>query len=193
MVAPVVPVPSIVTSTSQAKNNSQSSAQPLRNLCVLRVLCGQGRAVALPWSPTRNQRWHMAASGFDCVTKLKSSHESQLASARGCRFSAVLHPESVMRVGIGTAALAFLLAGTKAGAQQPPAATEVGAAQLALVNLPAKAAAKLTVTSPAFAPGADIPFENTQYRGNVFPGLAWSAGPEGTKSYVVIMQDADIL
>jgi len=51
----------------------------------------------------------------------------------------------------------------------------------------------LTVSSPAFASGADIPFENTQYRGNIFPGLTWTAGPAGTRSYLVIMQDADIL
>jgi para-nitrobenzyl esterase len=78
-------------------------------------------------------------------------------------------------------------------AQQAPPATEVGASQLALANIPAKSGAKLTVTSPAFANGADIPFVNTRYRGNVFPGLAWSEGPAGTKSYVVIMQDADAL
>ena len=77
--------------------------------------------------------------------------------------------------------------------QAPPNATEPGAAQLALVNLPAKGGAKLTVTSPAFKPGGDIPFENTQYRGNVFPGLSWSAGPPGVKSYVVIMQDGDAM
>jgi len=78
-------------------------------------------------------------------------------------------------------------------AQQPPEPTEVGAAQLALVNLPAKGGTRLTVSSPAFASGADIPFENTQYRGNIFPGLTWTAGPAGTRSYLVIMQDADIL
>ena len=61
--------------------------------------------------------------------------------------------------------------------QPPPAATEVGIAQLALTDVPAKSTTKLTVTSPAFSPGGDIPFENTQYRGNVFPGLAWTAGP----------------
>jgi para-nitrobenzyl esterase len=59
--------------------------------------------------------------------------------------------------------------------------------------LPAKNGAKLTVTSPAFAAGGDIAFENTQYRGNVFPGLSWTAGPAGTKSYVVIMQDPDAM
>jgi len=78
-------------------------------------------------------------------------------------------------------------------AQQPPPAVEAGAAQLALTNLPAKAGAKLTVTSPAFAPGGDIPFENTQYRGNTFPGLTWTAGPAGTQTYVIIMQDTDAM
>jgi para-nitrobenzyl esterase len=58
----------------------------------------------------------------------------------------------------------------------------------ALVEFPSKGG-KLTVTTPAFQNGGAIPFENTQYRGNVFPGLAWSAGPSGTKSYAVIMQD----
>lgn len=98
------------------------------------------------------------------------------------------------RIAIAALAGAFASAAVPAAsAQQPPAATEAGGAQLALVNVPAKGGAKLTVTTPAFAPGGDIPFENTQYRGNVFPGLAWTAGPSGTKSYVVIMQDADAL
>jgi Raf kinase inhibitor-like YbhB/YbcL family protein len=59
----------------------------------------------------------------------------------------------------------------------------------ALVEFPAKGGAKLTVTSPAFPNNGDIPFENTQYRTNTFPGLSWSAGPAATKSYAVIMQD----
>jgi para-nitrobenzyl esterase len=78
-------------------------------------------------------------------------------------------------------------------AQQPPAATEVGAAQLAMANVPAKSETKLTVTTPAFSLGGDIPFENTQYKGNVFPGLAWTAGPAETKAYAIILQDADAL
>jgi para-nitrobenzyl esterase len=59
----------------------------------------------------------------------------------------------------------------------------------ALVEFPAKGGAKLTVSTPAFPNGGDIPYENTQYRGNTFPGLSWSAGPSGTKSYALIMQD----
>jgi para-nitrobenzyl esterase len=101
-----------------------------------------------------------------------------------------------MRLVLSTAILAgsfSTVSATQAVAQQPPAATEVGASQLALLNIPAKGNARLTVTSPAFKGGGDIPFENTQYRGNVFPGLSWSAGPAGTKSYAVIMQDADAL
>lgn len=78
-------------------------------------------------------------------------------------------------------------------AQEPPPATEVGAAQLVLLTAPAKGGAKLTVSSPAFKQMGDIPFENTQYKGNVFPGLSWSAGPKGTTSYVIVMQDADAM
>ncbi|MGE3473868.1 MAG: YbhB/YbcL family Raf kinase inhibitor-like protein [Vicinamibacterales bacterium] len=86
---------------------------------------------------------------------------------------------------------ATLLSSTPALAQAPPPANEVGIQQLALTNIPAKGGAKLTVTSPAFKHMADIPFENTQYQGNKFPGLEWTAGPSGTRSYVVIMQDTD--
>jgi Raf kinase inhibitor-like YbhB/YbcL family protein len=62
---------------------------------------------------------------------------------------------------------------------------------LAIGELPARGGAKLTVTSPAFQDGKDIPGENTQYQFNLFPGLNWSGAPAGTKSYVVILQDAE--
>lgn len=62
---------------------------------------------------------------------------------------------------------------------------------IALQEFAAKSSARLTVTTPAFPDGGDIPFENTQYRGNTFPGLTWSKGPSATKSYAVIMQDPD--
>jgi len=74
-------------------------------------------------------------------------------------------------------------------AEAPPP----GAAQLALANIPSKTDLRLTVKSPAFPAGGDIPFENTQYRGNIFPGLSWSKGPTGTRSYVLIMQDPDAI
>jgi para-nitrobenzyl esterase len=75
----------------------------------------------------------------------------------------------------------------------PPPAIEPGATQLAMVVVPARGGATLTVTSPAFKNDGDIPFENTQYKGNVFPGLSWTAGPSGTKSYAIIMQDLDAM
>src|SRR5689334_17673784 len=65
---------------------------------------------------------------------------------------------------------ALLLTATSAFAQAPPPAEEVGIQYLALTAAPAKGGAKLTVTSPAFQNMGDIPFENTQYRDNKFPG-----------------------
>jgi para-nitrobenzyl esterase len=84
-----------------------------------------------------------------------------------------------------------LLSAASPFAQAPPPDTEVGIQMLALTTVPAKSGAKLTVTSPAFKNMGDIPFENTQYQGNKFPGLEWTAGPAGTKAYAVIMQDTD--
>ncbi|HEY3949320.1 YbhB/YbcL family Raf kinase inhibitor-like protein [Phenylobacterium sp.] len=64
-------------------------------------------------------------------------------------------------------------------------------AKTVLDMMPGKA--KLTVTTPAFKAGEQIPFENTQYRTNTFPGLSWSKGPAGTKSYALIMQDNTLI
>jgi para-nitrobenzyl esterase len=76
---------------------------------------------------------------------------------------------------------------TTASAQQSPP-TVGHAERLALAAIPPKAGARLTVGSPSFKGGDYIPLENTQYGRNVFPGLAWTGGPTGTVSYVVIMQ-----
>jgi para-nitrobenzyl esterase len=90
------------------------------------------------------------------------------------------------------AASGLAVAASAALAQSPPPpATEVAADRLVLTLIPAKGGAKLKVSSPAFKDGGDIPFENTQYKGNVFPGLAWSKGPKGAQTYAVIMQDTD--
>jgi para-nitrobenzyl esterase len=70
--------------------------------------------------------------------------------------------------------------------QSPPAMGHTD--KLVLAQLRPKTLITLTVTSPAFKNGGDIPLENTQYRGNIFPGLAWTPGPAGTRSYVIIMQ-----
>jgi Raf kinase inhibitor-like YbhB/YbcL family protein len=92
---------------------------------------------------------------------------------------------------ISTVCATVLLASAVAFSQGPPAEVENGLANSALVTLPAKGGAKLTVTSPAFKNMGDIPFANTQYQTNTFPGLEWTAGPAGTQTYAIIMQDTD--
>src|SRR5262245_14884349 len=62
-----------------------------------------------------------------------------------------------------TLLLAMAAAPAVAVAQQPPVAVEDGAANLALVTAPAKNNAKLTVSTPGWQQGGDIPFEFTQY------------------------------
>jgi para-nitrobenzyl esterase len=95
------------------------------------------------------------------------------------------------RHSIVTLFTAALLSSSSAFAQAPPPEVENGLATSALVVLPAKGGAKLAVTSPGFKHNGDIPFEYTQYQVNRFPGLEWTAGPAGTQSYAVIMQDLD--
>lgn len=76
-------------------------------------------------------------------------------------------------------------------AQVTPAVPGQPEARTALELMPTKG--RLTVTSPAFREGEQIPFEYTAYRTNTFPGLNWSPGPVATKSYVIIMQDNSAL
>ena len=95
-----------------------------------------------------------------------------------------------MRLAIAVAA-SVLLAASAASAQVARSTPGQPEARTALELMPAKG--KLTVTSPAFKDGGDIPFENTQYRGNTFPGLSWGKGPYGTRSFVIIMQDTDLI
>jgi para-nitrobenzyl esterase len=92
----------------------------------------------------------------------------------------------LLRIAFLAGACGFVTAPAIAAAQQAP---EMGhAKELVVKALTAKDEAKLTVMSPAFKEGADIPYENTQYRGDIFPGLSWTKGPRGTRSYAVIVQ-----
>lgn len=75
----------------------------------------------------------------------------------------------------------------------PPPAVEAGKDLLASVTLPGPDAGKLTVTTPGWRDGEDIAFRYTQFEGNEFPGLNWTPGPAGTKSYAIIMQDTDLV
>jgi para-nitrobenzyl esterase len=90
-----------------------------------------------------------------------------------------------LRTGVAVAAL-LTLAPVGGWAQSAP--TIGHAPALLLTAAPARGGATLSVTSPAFANGGDLPLDNTQYGANRFPGLAWTPGPAGTRSYVVVMQ-----
>jgi para-nitrobenzyl esterase len=92
---------------------------------------------------------------------------------------------------IAACAVVLSLAAAPALAQLSRSTPGQPEARTALDLMPAKA--RLTVTTPAFKSGGQIPFENTQYRTNTFPGLSWTKGPAGTKSYVLIMQDNSLL
>jgi len=49
----------------------------------------------------------------------------------------------------------------------------------------------ITITSPAFEPGAEIPAQYTCDGEDISPPLEWAAPPEGTRSYALIMDDPD--
>ena len=51
--------------------------------------------------------------------------------------------------------------------------------------------ASLSLTSPAFSEGEAIPGKHTCDGEDLSPALAWSAPPEGTQSFALIMDDPD--
>ena len=84
---------------------------------------------------------------------------------------------------------ASMMVNSAAGAAVPHWLFAIGHAKALAVSLVSpKVESPLAVTSPAFRNGGAIPCRNTQYCGNVFPGVKWSAGPAGTRSYAVIME-----
>jgi Raf kinase inhibitor-like YbhB/YbcL family protein len=49
----------------------------------------------------------------------------------------------------------------------------------------------LTLSSPAFAPGTEIPRTHSCDGPNLSPALRWTAAPAGTKSFALIADDPD--
>ena len=49
----------------------------------------------------------------------------------------------------------------------------------------------MTLTSPVFIPGGEIPIRYTCEGNDVSPPLAWSTPPSGTKSLALIVDDPD--
>jgi len=70
-------------------------------------------------------------------------------------------------------------------AQRPPASNKL-ATELLEHDGP-----DLQLTSSAFSQDDSIPQEHVAEGDDVSPALSWNAGPEGTRSYVVIMEDPD--
>lgn len=79
-------------------------------------------------------------------------------------------------------------AGTAESPDRPTASVD----RLAMNLLPNEGARPLDVISTAFADGRPIPLIHSDYSQGVSPPLSWSAGPEGTGSYVVLMEDPDV-
>ncbi|HEX5794249.1 MAG TPA: YbhB/YbcL family Raf kinase inhibitor-like protein, partial [Geminicoccaceae bacterium] len=71
------------------------------------------------------------------------------------------------------------------------ASGEPDAQQLALNLLDASADATLEVDSPAFGENQSIPVVYSGYGEDISPPLSWSAGPEGTRSYALLLEDPD--
>jgi Raf kinase inhibitor-like YbhB/YbcL family protein len=61
---------------------------------------------------------------------------------------------------------------------------------LAIETIKGSATKNLAVTA-SFAGGNPIPAIHSAYEQNVSPAIKWTAGPSGTQSYVLIMEDPD--
>jgi Raf kinase inhibitor-like YbhB/YbcL family protein len=92
---------------------------------------------------------------------------------------------------VSAAAVAFVAAA--AFAQGQNAAAGDGPPLLASkIAMPSGASARLLVTSGAFTSGGQLDDKYTQNGDNMSPGLAWTKGPSGTQSYVVLAEDAGV-
>ena len=83
--------------------------------------------------------------------------------------------------------LAFILVSFPAQAQETN-----GPPVLAKELVKARAGGKLMVMSPAFASGGELEDKYTQNGSNMSPPLAWSKGPPGTRSYVLLTEDSSV-
>jgi Raf kinase inhibitor-like YbhB/YbcL family protein len=100
----------------------------------------------------------------------------------------------LLRLSIGAALLwSTVLVGQQRGApppppptsgQPPPAGQRGGGRGRGAVQV-------MTLSTPAWADGAQIPAKYTQAGDDVSPPLQWSNAPDGVVSYVLLMHDVD--
>lgn len=93
---------------------------------------------------------------------------------------------------VGFATAAFLAAAVDSLATDSFAADGAGPPVLAKTLAPARGGARLTVRSGAFSPGTAIPDRYTQNGENMSPSIEWTKGPQGTRTYVVLAEDASV-
>jgi Raf kinase inhibitor-like YbhB/YbcL family protein len=93
---------------------------------------------------------------------------------------------------IAAAASVVTLLGVSANAQGENAAGQAGPPVLAKNFAPARQGARLSVTSPAFQSGSALDERFTQDGENMSPPIAWTRGPAGTQSYVIMAEDSGV-
>jgi Raf kinase inhibitor-like YbhB/YbcL family protein len=97
--------------------------------------------------------------------------------------------KTVMKI---TAALTLAALCAPTANAQNGAAPSAGPPVLAKTLLNARFGTKLQVTSPAFTSGDRLDERYTQNGAGMSPPLAWTKGPPGTVSYVVLAEDSGV-
>jgi len=89
-------------------------------------------------------------------------------------------------------AFAFAQSGPPPGGQIPDLKTLLaGPPPILSIDRPqANTKGTLQVSSSSFAANGEIPLKYTAYAESISPDISWSAGPQGTRSYVLILEDA---
>jgi Raf kinase inhibitor-like YbhB/YbcL family protein len=91
-----------------------------------------------------------------------------------------------MRYSIPVIALALVFT---APVHSQPAPSDEGGVLLAKQILPARQNARLRVSSTSFNGGGIIPERHAKNGENASPPLAWTKGPQGTRSYAILAED----
>ena len=84
----------------------------------------------------------------------------------------------------------FMIA--RADAQGPNGQAQAGPPVLAKELVTPRQNSRLLVTSSAFASGGELSDRYTQNGENMSPPIAWTKGPQGTQSYVLLAEDAGV-